>query len=374
MEYNLERALSVFGRGAFVAGMMGVGLAALPCFTSCTKGDDSTQRPTNVRVETALPAGGGASVQYPGKVKAAQDACLAFRVGGVIKRYCVEEGAHVSKGQLLAVLDDTDYRVQLSATEAEYEQVKAQTERIISLYKDSVATPNDYDKAVYGLRQIQAKLQNHKDQLSYTKLYAPFSGCIQKHLYEGHEAVGAGTPVVSMVGDGALEVEINLPAADYVARDAFKGYQCTFNVYPGEVYNLVPISITPKANSNQLYTVRLQLQTEGKPQPAAGMSAMVTIITGEKGEEGASAIKVPSSAVLNTDGKSYVFVYEPEGSTLRRCEVTMKEVLADGYCIVETGEAAAGEKVVSSGIHHVGDGEKVTLLPEDNETNAGGLL
>lgn len=374
MNCNLERVLSAFGRGAFVGGMLCAGLAVLPCLTSCTKGDAGTERPTNVRVETALPVGDGASVQYPGKVKAAQDACLAFRVSGVIERYCVEEGARVSKGQLLAELDDTDYRVQLRATQAEYEQVKAQAERVVSLYKDSVATPNDYDKAVYGLRQIEAKLQNHKDQLSYTKLYAPFNGCIQKHLYEGHEAVGAGTPVISMVGSGRLEVEINLPAADYVARDAFKSYQCTFSVYPGEVYSLVPISITPKANSNQLYTVRLQLQTEGKPQPSAGMSAMVTIITGEAGERGGSAIKVPSSAVLNADGKSYVFVYEPQESRLRRCEVTMKEVQADGYCIVETDEVAAGEKVVSSGIHHISDGEKVTLLPEDNETNAGGLL
>ena len=374
MEYNSEKLCTVCGRGMFVAGVLCVALVVLPCMSSCSKGDGGAKQPVNVRVETALPAGDGASVQYPGKVKAAQDVCLAFRVGGVIERYCVEEGARVSKGQLLAELDDTDYRVQLSATQAEYEQVKAQAERVISLYKDSVATPNDYDKAVYGLRQIEAKLQNHKDQLSYTKLYAPFDGCIQKHLYEGHETVGAGTPVVSMVGGGALEVEINLPAADYVARDAFKGYQCTFNVYPGEVYSLVPISITPKANSNQLYTVRLQLQTAGKPQPSPGMSTMVTIITGEKGEKGASAIKVPSSAVLDADGRSYVFVYEPESSTLRRCEVTMREVTADGCCIVETDEASAGERVVSSGVHHVCDGEKVTLLPEDKETNVGGLL
>ena len=44
------------------------------------------------------------------------------------------------------------------------------------LYKENVTTPDANDKAVYGLRQITAKYNHAKDQLAYTRLYAPFSG------------------------------------------------------------------------------------------------------------------------------------------------------------------------------------------------------
>ena len=83
----------------------------------------------------------------------------------------------------------------------------------MALYKENGTTPNANDKAVYGLKQITAKYQHHKDQLEYTRLYAPFSGFIQKKLFDAHETIGAGMPVISMVSAGIPEVEINLPAA-----------------------------------------------------------------------------------------------------------------------------------------------------------------
>lgn len=69
---------------------------------------------------------------------------------------------------------------------------------------------------------------------------------------------------------GIPEVEINLPAADYIRRDRFDGYHCTFDLYPGENYPLKLISVTPKANANQLYTMRLQMGSRQVAAPFAG--------------------------------------------------------------------------------------------------------
>lgn len=84
-------------------------------------------------------------------------------------------------------------------------------------------------------------------------------------------------PVISMVSAGAPEVEINLPAAEYIRRNRFNRYHCTFDIYPGETYPLQLISVTPKANANQLYTMRLQLIPGKQAVPSPGMNAMVTI-------------------------------------------------------------------------------------------------
>ena len=73
----------------------------------------------------------------------------------------------------------------------------------MALYKENGTTHNANDKAVYGLKQITAKYKHHQDQLAYTRLYAPFSGYVQKRLFEAHETIGAGMPVISMVSAGA---------------------------------------------------------------------------------------------------------------------------------------------------------------------------
>ena len=292
---------------------------------SCSNGAKDTREYQTVKTDTVVSAGGQTSLQYPGKVKAAQDISLAFRVSGTIQKIYVKDGARVQAGQLLAELDPTDYQVQLDATEAEYKQIKAEAERVMALYKDNGTTPNANDKAVYGLKQITAKYRHHKDQLGYTRLYAPFSGYIQKRLFEAHETVGAGMPVLSMISNSAPEVEINLPAAEYIRREQFDRYRCTFDIYPEQTYELKLISVTPKANANQLYTMRLQLITDNRPVPSPGMNTMVTILCNN---DSSRNLSVPGSAVLQKDGKTCVFVYNPSDSKVHSREVTPKSCLA----------------------------------------------
>ena len=175
---------------------------SLCSLTSCNGSTQDAKGCQTVKIDTVISASGQSYLQYPGKVKAAQDISLAFRVSGTIQKIYVKDGARVQAGQLLAELDPTDYQVQLDATEAEYKQIKAEAERVMALYKDNGTTPSANDKAVYGLKQITAKYQHHKDQLGYTRLYAPFSGYIQKRLFEAHETIGAGMPVLSMISSG----------------------------------------------------------------------------------------------------------------------------------------------------------------------------
>ena len=345
---------------------------SLILFMSCARSEKGTKDTQTVKIDTAVSASSQTALQFPGKVKAAQDISLAFRVSGTIRKIYVEDGARVREGQLLAELDPADYRVQLDATEAEYKQIKAEAERVMALYKENGTTPNANDKAVYGLKQITAKYQHHKDQLEYTRLYAPFSGFIQKKLFDAHETIGAGMPVISMVSAGIPEVEINLPAAEYIRRGQFHSYYCSFDVYPGKTYRLKLISITPKANANQLYTVRLQLLADKQqPVPSPGMNTMVTI---QYDEENSCQLSVPSGAVLQIDGKAQVFVYNPSDNRITAREVTLLRLTSNGRSLISSNHLKPGELVVSSGVHHIKDGETVKPLAGTSGTNIGGLL
>lgn len=338
---------------------------------SCAQRTRDTKDYQTVKIDTVAYADKQTFLQFPGKVKAAQDISLAFRVSGTISNILVKDGARVQEGQLLAELDPTDYQVQLDATEAEYRQIKAEAERVMALYKENGTTPNANDKAVYGLKQITAKYQHHKDQLAYTRLYAPFSGYVQKRLFEAHETVGAGMPVISMISGGTPEVEINLPAAEYIRREQFDSYHCTFDIYPDETYPLKLVSVTPKANANQLYTMRLQIIPGNKDVPSPGMNTMVSILCRT---EQANALSVPTGAILQKEGKAYIFVFRPSSNTVHRQEVSMLRLLNNGHCLITSGQLKPGEQIVSSGVHHIEDGETVKPLPPVTETNIGGLL
>ena len=115
---------------------------------SCNQRVQNIENKPAVKIDTVLSADKQTALQFPGRVKAAQDISLAFRVSGTIQRMYVNDGAYVRKGQLLAELDPTDYQIQLDAAEAEYQRVKAEAERGMALYKENVTTPDANDKAV----------------------------------------------------------------------------------------------------------------------------------------------------------------------------------------------------------------------------------
>lgn len=338
---------------------------------ACGTNTEQIEKTKIVALTPVVSAADATVLEYPGKVHAAEDISLGFKVSGAIERYAVQEGQYVRAGELLVEMDDVDYRTQLKATEAEYAQIKGDCDRIIALYNDSATTKSNYDKAVYGLEQISAKLENHRNQLNYTKITAPFSGYVQKKLFGEHEIVSAGLPVISMISDGSLEVEINIPAAEYVHRKTFSDYSCVFDIFPGEKYGLKLLSISPKANANQLYLVRLALEGGHKNQPSAGMSTTVSIVC-DMSE--ANEFLVPTTCIKNDGEKATVYVYDATKGILNEKLVAVKNLKSDGTAVIESADLKVGDRIVVSGVHHVGDGEAVKPLPEPTKTNVGGLL
>lgn len=324
-----------------------------------------------VKADTARIYGEKPKAVFPGKIKAASDVNLSFRVAGPISGVYAVAGQLVRKGQTIAEIDPRDYAIQLAATEAEYQQISAEAGRVIELNEKGSATPNDRDRAVYGLRQITAKREAHQNALADTKLTAPFDGYVQKVFFAAGETVGAGMPVLAMIDAGRPEVEINIPSSEYIRRDRFESYACEVDIYPGLVFPLELIGITQKANMNQLYTVRLRMTGGAAQKPSPGMVTMVTIM--HRPDESA-LVRIPYAALFETgtDAAS-VWIYDPDGRTVTARRVSPYKMLSDGTVIIAEG-LAAGEIVVTAGVHSIGEGQKVKLLPPVSESNAGGLL
>ena len=242
---------------------MGLLLLNSSCHSKQTEETDTA----NVRLFMVENAGATSVQEFPGRVKAAEEVNMAFKISGTLMNVYVEEGSRVSKGQLVAEIDPRDYQVQLDAIKAEYMNVKSEAERVIALYADSVSTADAYDKARFGLQQIAAKYENAQNQLADTKIYAPFNGYVQKRLFDPPTVVAAGMPIVTIVSGGKQEIEINIPASTYIHRNKMESFYASFDFMPNQKVPLRLISIAPKANANQLYTVRLSIP-QGHVAPA----------------------------------------------------------------------------------------------------------
>ena len=345
-------------------------VSCLLILNSCKEVGVNNAEIKSIKTDTVKVYGLAGSNKYPGKVMASSDVNLAFRVSGTIDKVYVNVGSFVRKGTLVAQIDSRDYGVQLEATTAEYNRIKSETDRIIELYEKGSVTPNDYEKAKYGLQQITAKLESHKNALNDTKLLAPTDGYINKRLFEPGETIGAGIPVISMVSASIGEVEINIPTTDYIKRDQFEDFNCSSDLFPGAIFPLELIGITPIANANQLYTMRFRLKGGVGEKPGPGMSVMVSI---NFKNQSAQTVSIPFSSVFQSEGKSKVLIYDSSTETVSEQVITITEILNDGTVVVSSG-LSAGYVIVTAGVHSIKAGEKVKLLPVKSSTNIGGML
>lgn len=339
-------------------------------FGSCRKTTVPLEIPQLVKAAAVNGYQGLSSVTYPGKIKAASYVKLAFRVAGPIKSVYVNAGQKVKKGQLLAELDPRDYKLQFDAARAEYTQVKGESGRIIELYRLGSVPVNEYDKAVAAEQRITALYEARRNALNDTRLKAPFDGYIQNKYFDAPEIVAQGTPVLSMIDNDYLEVNVSLPTGDFIRRGDFISYEATPDVYPGSVLPLELLDIEQGANYNQLFTARFRLKKTAAISLAPGMSVTVTIrlkpLSGE-------LTSIPVSALFEKAGRSYVWLYSDPDRTIRMTSVEVQQMMKDGTVIVRS-PLRQGQTVISAGVNELRDGQKVRLLPPVPASNVGGLL
>lgn len=346
---------------------------AFTLLTSCSNSKKGAKEDIQY-VKTALAEriSDAAELSYPGKTKSSEEVNVAFRVSGPIQRIYVKEGQYVKKGQIIAQMDPRDYQVQLSATQAEYEQIKADAERVIALYEENGTTASNYDRARYGLQQITEKLAHHKNQLADTRLYAPISGYIQNKMHESGETVSAGMPIVSMFNAGDVEIEVFVPASDYARQGDLLSATCSFDVTPGKEYPLEIVRVNKEANATQLYAARLRIKGGYDHQKITpGMSTMVYVSYYAPNE--VDGVIVPTTAIDRKDGQTSVFVFDPNTGTVKRRSVEVGRIDLDGNIQVLKG-LKPQEKVVSAGVRFLTDGQRVKEMGKTSKANVGGLL
>lgn len=340
----------------------------LPMMVACSSGESTEKRMKVVHTAQVRVYGQCEQAALPASTKATAQGTLSFRVAGKIARSFVGDGEFVRAGQTLAVLDDRDYRAQFATTEAEYMQVKAEAERVMKLYERQSVSPNDYDKAVSGLKQLTEKYEAHRNALEDTKLTAPYDGYIQMRHFRENEVVDAGTPIFTFVGAGIPEIETYIPASMYLRLEDVESWSSSSPLADKEM-PLELISVARQANANQLYQVRLRVT--GKDIPTLTYGMPLTVNVKYKPKESTDML-VPASALFGEGADTKVWIYNDADGRVNLKKVSVRQWLKDGNVVIKG--VNEGEQVVTGGVHSLSEGEQVRTVEKKSSTNIGGLL
>ncbi len=324
----------------------------------------------SVKLETVTSADSVLEKSFPGSIKEAGEINLAFRVAGPIAQIAVKEGDFVQAGQLIARMDSRDYEIQLQAAQAQYDQVKAEVDRVEELYKRQSVADNDYDKAKTGERMVSAQLKHAKDQLNDTRLLAPSSGYIQKVNFRVNELIDAGMPVATLLDVGHYQVEVDIPVSLYLLKDDIISFSAVQPFMPGKTFDLKLLSFSKKANQNQLYKLQLALGSGARSDLSPGMDVQVNIrYHNNSGPQSC----IPLTALFTRDEKSFVWIYQPDSQTVVSREVVPGKLAQKGRIRIDSG-LKPGDQVVVAGVGMLDENQKVKPVEAIASTNVGGLL
>lgn len=300
---------------------------------------------------------------------AADKSSLSFRLRGEVVRISVRPGDRVSKGQLLAELEPTDYQLEVDDARAQYNAVNSQYRRSAKLVGKGYIAQSEIDELKAQRRIAKARLDIARLRLTFTRLTAPFDGVISYVPVKQFENVQVGQQMMNI--HSTKRVDIQLQASDiiYSQRSAI------------EIEEDNPRAQIITADGSEYGAVLKEFTTE--PDPDIG-SFLVTltmpmpedrfILDGMAVEVRADAQKlhiyrkdevfIPLESIFNEDGdpltrtEKFVWIVN-EDNTVSKRQIVTDKVVPDGVRLLSG--LAAGETIVVAGGNRLREGQQIKI-------------
>jgi len=310
-------------------------------------------------------ASSGDSRTFPAVVDAIQKADISFRVHGKIQKVLVKEGDDVIKGQLLAELDPTDFKIQLKDRQASFDTAKANYDRAKKLVDKGVISKVDHDKIRADFYTAQSSLDKAKQDLLYTQLKANFAGQIAKRYVENFEEVLGSQKIFALEDVSALKLKIDVPENLMIAVDKTRGTDralyAKFDNIKNQKFPLKFSEATTKADPNtKTFKITLKMDAAKNYNILPGMTATVVAELFPSETSSTTAIAVPVSAVIaNSEKNATVWIVDEETMTANPKRVTPGLMVGD---LMQVEGLTTGDRIVVAGAAFLRKDMKVTLL------------
>lgn len=339
----------------------GLSLLTLLAMSSCGEQQTEKKEPVfRVVTETVSAQSDTRSHSYVGVVEENESVSMSFSGTGTITRIYVDEGQAVSKGQLLAELDNTQAKNALQTAQASATQAEDALKRYRLVYERGSLAEATWVEAQSKVEQARATLKMAQKSLADCRIYAPQSGVVgTRHLSAGMNALPS-QPVLSILNISSVKVRCSIPEKEMGSikadtRTRIKVEAAGVTVEGGRIEKGVAANVM-----THTYDIHINVPNKER-QLLPGMVASVDIEgISSPSTPSQSALLVPITAVQrNANGQRFVWTISDDNTAHR---TIVETGLPSGNSISITSGLNTGDKIVTKGYQKLSEGSKVEML------------
>ncbi|HYG02775.1 MAG TPA: efflux RND transporter periplasmic adaptor subunit [Chryseosolibacter sp.] len=298
------------------------------------------------------------AVNASGQFTTDDETFLSFKTGGIIDKIHVREGDPVRKGQVLATLHLTEINALVSQSKLVFEKAKRDFERVSNLYKDSVATLEQFQNVTTALDVATQQYEAARFNKSYSEIRALSDGYVLRKFANPGQMIESGSPVFQTNGakDKKWKLRVGVSDRDWSRIEIGDEAVVTTDA-DREQYKAV---VSKKSEGTDINTgtfvIEVSLNDAPSTSIASGMFGKV-IITPTATAEGWA---IPYDALLDGDlQKGYVFITN-DSQKATRAQVTIGAVDKENVIITKGLEGA--DALIISGSAYLRDESPITIL------------
>lgn len=313
---------------------------------------NNSKNPLNVNLLVIRPETLDDNFPTKGSLIPDEEVDLSFETSGKITKIYLEEGTTVTKGQLLAKVNDEPLQAELKKLLAQIPLAEDRVYRQKALLAKDAVSKEAYEQVTTELGKLNADIDLVKARISQTELRAPFEGIVGLRSVSEGQYASPSTVVTKLTKVIPLKIEFSINERQ--SSEVVKGTKIKFDLTDDRnVYEALVYAVESKLDENTrtLKARAIYPNYNGKLKP--GRSANVVIQLNEiKG-----AITAPSEAIVAEMGRDIAYVYKAGKANL----VELTKGLRTESKVQITHGLSVGDTLITSGVMQLRDGMNVMI-------------
>ena len=292
------------------------------------------------------------NLSLSGTLEANEEIDIRSEISGIVESINFEEGAKVSKGQVLFRVNDLELRAQLSKVQTAQQLSSENQRRAKLLLEKQAISQEEFDISNADFESSKAESQLIAAQLSKTTVRAPFSGTIGLRYISKGTYVTPATPIAKLVNTSQLKITFSIP--EKYASQMKVGNSLTFTTSNSkESYTATIYALEPQVDiaTRTLKMRAIADNKEGKLYPGTFANVSLPLETVE------DALMVPTESLIPIQNGKVIFVSENGKAKQVEVEIGTR---TDSMVRILSG-IKAGDTILTSGVMSLKNGTSVNV-------------
>ena len=308
--------------------------------------------------------GAFSSGSYPGQAKALQEVDLGFEVSGQLIERPVAVGDLVQPSRLLARLDPRDYEARLASAKGVHGTAKANYQRSVALVRQGVLAEIVMDQRRAVFDAADGELRLAQKGFDDTRMYAPFAATVSVTYVDNFQNVQAKQPVIRLLDLSKIEMVVGIPEDAITLAPYITDVKVRFDAFPDREFPAEIVEIGAEAShTTRTYPVTLLIDPPEDIEIKPGMAGQAKATAELPEDLNRTGIDIPASAVFSPSDQqsqqSFVWILQGEPLSVSQREVKVLGVSQRGVLVQGL---AAGDRIVTAGVHSLSESQTVRLL------------